>query len=401
MYIHNNYKKNKFLNNKLFKKFIYLIRNNNLKKVVYLFIFILVLTPLFTACTTETVPHKGEWIILDTVMSKPRGTATANILSDGNVLIMGGFNKDSNVDTADIYSPSKNKIVKTIQLTDRRFDGYSTTQMKNGNIFICGGFIWEGNSYIGPSNTSKIFDINSYEFKNFVNMPYSPVLHKTVLLDNGHILVIHGTGTITNSNCKILDGCKYQIYNADTDSFYLSNNEMSAFGANFPFKPSDKNLYILQQNEFQYLYDNEKNIFKKIYEWFPVGGSLTQIDNENYLALCPNTICPQQTDEAYVYNIKTKTKTTIRNGLDMTWTSDSPITIKLSDGNVFIYSRNKAYIYRKKEQIIEKIKDPPIPVNNGVAIVQIDSGEVLLIGGMINKGRNKLENTDKIQVYKY
>lgn len=67
---------------------------------------------------------------------------------------------------------------------------------------------------------------------------------------------------------------------------------------------------------------------------------------------------------------------------------------------LFILEIRHTYI-RKKEQIIEKIKDPPIPVNNGVAIVQIDSGEVLLIGGMINKGRNKLENTDKIQVYKY
>ena len=83
----------------------------------------------------------GEWVVVEDEMSKPRSPATANLLPDGNVLIMGG--EDRSADTADIYSPEQNKIIKTIQLDDKRLFGYSATNLDDGQVLIAGGFVYE------------------------------------------------------------------------------------------------------------------------------------------------------------------------------------------------------------------------------------------------------------------
>ena len=52
----------------------------------------------------------GKWSIVKDEMSIPRGYVTANLMPDGNVLIMGSQNKQ--VNTVDIYDTKKQKIIK-------------------------------------------------------------------------------------------------------------------------------------------------------------------------------------------------------------------------------------------------------------------------------------------------
>lgn len=51
-------------------------------------------------------------MVAEDEMDKPRSPATANLLPDGNVLIMGGENWS--IDTAEIFDPNQMRIIKSI-----------------------------------------------------------------------------------------------------------------------------------------------------------------------------------------------------------------------------------------------------------------------------------------------
>jgi len=75
-------------------------------------------------------------------MINPRYRHTATYLENGKVLITGGVNTTSRLDSAEIYDPEKGKFVETGSMKAAR-DSHTATLLPNGKVLIAGGL---GNS---------------------------------------------------------------------------------------------------------------------------------------------------------------------------------------------------------------------------------------------------------------
>jgi len=371
----------------------------------YLCIFLLFISIFFCACTNQEENKilqsekidTGEWIVVDDKMSKTRYPATANLLPDGNVLIMGG--EDDSADTADIFDPKQMKIVKTIQLDDKRYSGYSAITLQNGNVYVFGGYLFDT---MPPNitNSAKIFDAKKYEFYNVRGMNYKTLsAAKGILLENGNVLILHGV-----SNYKKDGNFNYQVYNPQKDEYYYTKNIPYATWAKSYYMPLNNNE-ILVFSGSSYVYDFIKNEFEKTNIQMPEGYFLVPLDKNSYLNLEPNN----EYTYGYVYNIKENKQIPVRNHINRTVRAgNQPIFVTLKNGNVLIMGINvvkmrqetnavkkySSFLYDREKNMFFQIPNPPYPMSSP-GIVMLQNGDILFAGGRSDK------NGNKIQIYRY
>ena len=344
----------------------------------------------------------GKWSIVKDEMSIPRGYVTANLMPDGNVLIMGSQNKQ--VNTVDIYDTKKQKIIKTIAINDNRVYSFSATTLKNGNILVAGGRVCPFDSMAGKlTNTSKIFDHNKYEFYDVGNLNYFTGSHKAIPLKNGKVLILHGYEINTNENCCTIGTTyRFDIFNPKTNTYELTENTIKIGGDVDYFEFVNGDLLIFANDNERYIYNIKENKFESTNNIYPKTGLYTQLDDFNYLILESGV----NQNKGYVYNIETKQKTPISNDINKSWRFNLfSKTLLLNSGDVFIYgiyeSQNKedywysAYIYSKQDNNLYKIPLPKTPVSNA-SILELDNGNIMLAGGFHNDKKQSI-----IQIYKY
>ena len=106
-------------------------------------------------------------------MSSPRSMPTANLLTDGRVLVAGGVGSGASaVASADLYDPTSRTFTPTGSMSNPRFAA-SSVRLLDGRIFVAGGegiygtgidtveiynrwgvLVFETSGY---NNTSKVF----------------------------------------------------------------------------------------------------------------------------------------------------------------------------------------------------------------------------------------------------
>ena len=344
---------------------------------------------------------KGEWIVVEDEMSKPRSPATANLLPDGNVLIMGG--EDRSADTADIYSPEQNKIIKTIQLDDKRLFGYSATNLDDGQVLIAGGFVYEEDVRYLPkqTNTAKLFDSKTYEFKNIKPMPETTSGHLAVSLKNKNVLILTRGGLPH----------KDIVYNSESQDWSYTENEREG-NVYYTFSKENGDIIVKGAINEQHLYIINENQYKIIpYQEF--GSINIQLNNSEYLSIS----LEKTYSEGFIYNFITNEKIPVKNKIPRTWRPGIfPQAVLLENGNVLILgislknssdeyylkgyakrtAKYSAYIYDRKENKFYEVPAPPYPVYKA-GIVKLKNGDILVAGGLIKY--NQFSN--KIQIFKY
>lgn len=379
------------------------------------FCLFIVFLPLIvcSGCSIKTNFDKGRWIVVEDEMSKPRSSATANLLPDGNVLIMGGIDKD--LDTADIFNPNEMKIIRTIFLDDKRFFNYSATTINNGSVFVAGG--WSPSKI---NETTKIFDSKTYSFKNTKSMKQKISPPIAYLLPNNNILILNN---IIKQGGEDREKTRFEIYNPDKDEYYETKNMTHRMVI------GTKHMILENGNILFHCYSTFPNRREKtkgsacLYDWqankfevaedFPKGELFIQLDSESYLTITPAL----EHTEGYIYNIKTKEKIQVKNKINRTWRPGiSPQLVLLENGNVLILGlilknrsdeyelegRNKktskysAYIYNRKDNKFYEVTPPPYDVYDA-AIIKLRNGDILMAGGKLKFGKY----SNKIQIYKY
>ena len=390
--------------------------------ILFLIAFIVIIAYVCIKVFSD-IPDKGKWIVAPVEMSKKRSFATANLLPDGNVLIMGG--EDNSADTADIFDPNQMKIVKTIKLSDKRYFGYSAATLKNGDVFVAGGYIVPEKRVPFITNTTMLFDYKKYLFKETEPMKEHPSDIKTFLLENGHVLILHNPHNHLLEEIKKREHIKFQVYDPIKNEYYETKNTIHRIGVGKQHMILDNGDILFncfgkfKHNEDEKslamcLYNYKENKFEP-YEDIPYEILFIQLDGENYL-----TIKPELTySTGYTYNIKTKKTIPVKNSINRTWrgsTFSRPVSVLLKNGNVLILgilAKNKskkyinqdkysAYIYDRKRNLFYEAQAPYYPVY-GAGIVTLQNGDIMLAGGGYKTRPKQIGSisSNKIQIFKY
>ncbi len=389
----------------------YIIFCFNIKKIIVGIILIICFS--FAYCETSLASiDKGKWIVVKDKMDKMRCPVSANLLPDGNVLIMGG--EDESADTAEIFDPKQMKIIKSIPLTDKRFYGFNAISLRNGDVLVI-----NGSHKFSNIEYPKLFDSKTYKFIDLPEKIFSREVYP-ILLKNGNVLIVPiNYANFENSKKEH----PYQIYDVKTKKIYTKETDVPvAIGAQKFYFTLDNGDIVFLYMKKKYIYRNEEDKFEE----FGIDNGQdsrvkVQINTKEYLEFAPG----DENTKGHIYNIINGQERTVTNTIPQTCRFPAPIkTILLDNGNIFIIGINEksrkneyqnikqeyknklkrrysAYIYNKDKNKFYEVFPLPIPVTKA-GIVKLKNGDVLVAGGGYrNVKRSLTEYSNRIQIYKY
>lgn len=120
-------------------------------------------------------------------MQERRVSHIAAPLTDGRVLVAGGWNGSATTASAEIYDRQKNLFESVGAMATARMDATATT-LKDGSILIVGG----AKSTNQAIAHAEIFQAPSARFKPVANMNEARAHHSAVRLQDGRVLIVGG-----------------------------------------------------------------------------------------------------------------------------------------------------------------------------------------------------------------
>ncbi len=126
-------------------------------------------------------------------MRTPRANHTATLLTNGKVLIAGGWvDIDARTATAELYDPDSRTFTPAGEMTMPR-SHHTATLLPDGRVLIAGGSSITGLGLV-PTNTAEIYDPSTGTFAATGNMIGNHACQQANLLGNGKVLIAGGTG---------------------------------------------------------------------------------------------------------------------------------------------------------------------------------------------------------------
>jgi N-acetylneuraminic acid mutarotase len=121
-----------------------------------------------------------------TPMNETRYLATATTLDNGNILVVGGYNGNSNLSSCELYNATTNTWTLTGSLTVGR-SSHTATKLQNGKVLIVGG-------YTGSLNTPvcELYDPANNTWTSAGNLTFGRSYHTATILNSGNVAIIGG-----------------------------------------------------------------------------------------------------------------------------------------------------------------------------------------------------------------
>lgn len=141
----------------------------------------------------ENVASEARTGVLELLgtMSSSRAAHTATTLSDGRVLVAGGFTGQENTAAgAEIYDPARGTLVPTGSMRTPRY-GHTATLLPGGRVLLAGGWNARG-EYL---SSAEIYDPATGRFAPASTMRETRAGHAAVSLLDGRLLLVGGVGT--------------------------------------------------------------------------------------------------------------------------------------------------------------------------------------------------------------
>ena len=136
-------------------------------------------------------PATGVFAPTGTIVT-PRSLDTATLLNDGTVLVVGG-NQNVGLNSfpptlasAELYNPTTGAFTQTGSMASPR-NRHTATLLSNGKVLVIGGF--DGQSALA---TAEIYDTATRAFTPTGSMAFTRTDHTATLLNNGKVLVTGG-----------------------------------------------------------------------------------------------------------------------------------------------------------------------------------------------------------------
>jgi hypothetical protein len=140
---------------------------------------------VYTATTEIFDPKSGE-LRAGPEMGEARSGHIAAQLPDGGVLLAGGWNERGLLRSAEIYEPSQHEFVAVGDLTEAR-GGATATVLTDGRVLITGGGD-DGRA----SATAEVYDPATATFAATGAMAMARVGHTATRLADGRVLIVGG-----------------------------------------------------------------------------------------------------------------------------------------------------------------------------------------------------------------
>jgi hypothetical protein len=177
-------------------------------------------------------PATGTWSITGS-LNRPRAFHTATLLQNGSVLVAGGTDHflDSALASAEIYDPAIGTWSNTGDQNSARFY-HTATLLPNGKVLVAGG------GYPGPPvspappgafklvglKSAELYDPATGRWRYTGELNTQHAFHTATLLQNGRVLVVAGTDSISNYPTDQGVTNKAELYDLATESWSITGN---------------------------------------------------------------------------------------------------------------------------------------------------------------------------------
>ena len=171
-----------------------------------------------------TPPTSPKFTALTPVLTSGRAGHTATLLSDGKVLIAGGFSAATipapGLDTAELYDPAANTFTALTGKMQSARTSHAATRLADGRVLLTGG---QTNNDGDGTNTAELYDPAAQTFTSVTAAMTSPRGgHASALLGNGNVLVMGGF----NNSCTSLNTA--EVFDPSTQTFTALTSSMAA-----------------------------------------------------------------------------------------------------------------------------------------------------------------------------
>ncbi len=180
----------------------------------------------FLAFLLTAQAQTGSFSITTQQLSTARYYHTATLLSDGQVLIAGGYQPGANVlSSAELYDPSFGTFTATSGNLSMARITHPATLQEDGTVFIAGG-VGTGSVIL---NNAEPYDPSTGTFATTGSLNTARLLHTATLLQNGKVLIAGAyDGTNALNSAELFDpGTSKVTYYISYSSGSNTNNGTS------------------------------------------------------------------------------------------------------------------------------------------------------------------------------
>ncbi|CAF4785166.1 unnamed protein product, partial [Rotaria sp. Silwood2] len=174
-------------------------------------------------------PTTGIWTKIGNMHFR-RYCHTASVLANGKVLVISGYGSDDYsywgyLNSTELYDPTTGIWTRTGNINVGR-QYHTASVLTNGKVLVAGGYFSDGYSYWKPVNSSELYDPMTGIWTKTGNMTDGRYYHTASVLANGKVLVAGGYGYSGSNSFGILNSS--ELYDPSTGIWTMTSSMNTA-----------------------------------------------------------------------------------------------------------------------------------------------------------------------------